>query len=235
MYCRNCGNEIDPGAKFCQECGAPVQEPAQPLAGPEIIPEVKPKKVKKPFYKRWWFWVIVVILVLGSCGGISDSSKEVPTAAEPAPTTAAEPAPTTPATEKPSIEKKTQEIETTASATSSSEDIDTAIVLIESVLKENFDNYTISHEDRIITINVWEDGIALGAMLASAGNEEFQSSWAEMVENQKVFCNSVCDFVDTVGLEDVVVVVNILNDGNKDNVLLSVMEGIVIYDSVNGD
>lgn len=224
MYCKNCGKEIDSGAKFCQECGTPVQEPAQPQGGPEII---KPKKAKKPFYKRWWFWVIVVILVLGSCGEISDSSKDVPTAVEPAPTTTIK--------EKPSIEKKTPETETTVSVTSSSADIDTAVVLIESVLKENFENYSISHEDRIITINVWEDGIALDAMLASGGNEEFKSSWAGMVENQKIFCNSVCDFIDTVGLDDVIVVVNVLNDGNKDNVLLSVMEGVVIYDSVNGD
>lgn len=227
MYCKNCGKEIGPGAKFCQECGSPVQEPVQPQVGPEVIPEVKPKKVKKPFYKRWWFWVIVVILVLGSCGGMSDSTKDAHTVTEPAPTAAI--------TEKPSIEKKKLEIETTSPAISSSSDIDTAVVLIESVLKENFDNYSISHEDRIITINVWDDGIALGALIAANGNEEFRSSWAEMAENQKHFCETICEFVDTLGLDDVVVVVNVLNDGNTDNVLLSVMEGVVIYDSVNSD
>jgi len=22
------------------------------------------EKVKKPFYKRWWFWVIIIVLVI---------------------------------------------------------------------------------------------------------------------------------------------------------------------------
>lgn len=217
MFCKNCGKEIESGAKFCQECGAPVQEPAQPQVGPEIIPEAKPKKTKKPFYKRWWFWVIVVILVLGSCGqaGTKQSQDTEPTE-KPTPTIATKPTETT-----------------EAAQTSSSADVDTAVAMIESVLKENFKNYSISHEDSIITINVWDDGIAYGALLASAGNEECKTSWAEMTENQKKFCNSVCEFVDKFGLDDVMVVVNVLNDGNTDNVLLSIMEGVVIYDSVN--
>ena len=44
MFCKNCGKEIEPGAKFCKECGAPFEAPAQPQAWPEIIPEGKPKK-----------------------------------------------------------------------------------------------------------------------------------------------------------------------------------------------
>ena len=225
MYCKNCGKEISAGAKFCQECGTPVTEPIQPQVGPEIIPEVKQKKAKKPFYKRWWFWVIVAIMILGSCGGMSDSSKDTTPVNEPVPTVSAK--------EKPAVEKKTTKAETSAPAVSSSEDIDVAVGFIESVLKENFENYSISHEDNIITINVWDDGIALGALLAANGNEEFKSSWKDMAENQKHFCETICDFVDTLGLDDVVVIVNVLNDGNKDNVLLSVMEGVVIYDSVN--
>lgn len=217
MFCKNCGKEIEPGAKFCKECGTPIEAPAQPQAGPEIISEVKPKKAKKPFYKRWWFWVIVAILVLGSCGKTSTkTSKNAEPTANSAPTVATEPSETT-----------------VAAATSSSEEIDNAATMIESILKEHYDNYTISHEDNIITISIWQDGIAMGALLASQGNEQCKSAWDEMVENIKDLCTSVCEFVDTLGLDDVYVVVNILNDGNTENVLLTVMEGSVIYDSVN--
>ena len=73
----------------------------------------------------------------------------------------------------------------------------------------------------------------MGALLASQGNEQCKSAWDEMVENIKGLCDSICEFVDTLGLDDVYVVVNILNDGNTENVLLTVMEGSVIYDSVN--
>ena len=217
MFCKNCGKEIEPGAKFCKECGAPVEAPAQPQAGPEIIPEAKPKKAKKPFYKRWWFWVIVAILVLGSCGKTSTkTSQNAEPTANSAPTVTTKPSETT-----------------VAAATSSNEDIDNAVILIESNLKEHFDNYTISHKDRIITISIWEDGIAMGAIMASQGDETYKSAWDGMVENIKNLCDSVCDFVDTLGLDDVTVAINLLNDSNTENVLLTVMEGVVIYDSVN--
>ena len=32
--------------------------------------------VKKPFYKKWWFWVIIVVLVLGIIGAIGGDDEE---------------------------------------------------------------------------------------------------------------------------------------------------------------
>lgn len=40
------------------------------------------EKVKKPIYKKWWFWLIIVCLVLGAFGGgnkKSDESTKEPT------------------------------------------------------------------------------------------------------------------------------------------------------------
>lgn len=59
MPCKTCGNEIAASAKKCPHCGA---------------------KNKKPIYKKWWLWVIVVIAVIGIA-----SSNEHPETAEPAP------------------------------------------------------------------------------------------------------------------------------------------------------
>ena len=53
--CTHCGKEIAANAKTCPNCGA---------------------KVKKPIYKRVWFWILVAILVLGiggSAGGAGGS------------------------------------------------------------------------------------------------------------------------------------------------------------------
>lgn len=52
MYCKHCMRMIDDDAIFCPACGKSQQKP-----------------VKKPFFKRWWFWVIAVILVIGFTGG----------------------------------------------------------------------------------------------------------------------------------------------------------------------
>lgn len=55
MDCKNCGNEIDKKAVVCPNCGC---------------------KVKKPIFKKWWFWVIICIFVIaiGSSAGGNDNS-----------------------------------------------------------------------------------------------------------------------------------------------------------------
>lgn len=52
INCSTCGKEIAYSAKKCPNCGA---------------------KNKKPFYKKVWFWVLTVIIVIG-IGGAAGSS-----------------------------------------------------------------------------------------------------------------------------------------------------------------
>lgn len=52
MYCRHCMRMIDDNADFCPACGKPQKGP-----------------IRKPIYKRWWFWVIVAFLVIGIGAG----------------------------------------------------------------------------------------------------------------------------------------------------------------------
>lgn len=51
--CKTCGQEIASSAKRCPNCGA---------------------KAKKPIYKKWWFWVIIVIVISGIIAGASGDS-----------------------------------------------------------------------------------------------------------------------------------------------------------------
>ena len=50
--CKACGQEIAKSAKACPHCGA---------------------KNKKPIFKKWWFWAIVVVLII-SIGKSVDST-----------------------------------------------------------------------------------------------------------------------------------------------------------------
>ena len=55
--CKSCAKEIATSAKSCPGCGA---------------------NNKKPIYKRVWFWVIAIIIVIGATGGSgTDDSKEI--------------------------------------------------------------------------------------------------------------------------------------------------------------
>lgn len=59
MYCKHCMRMIDDNADFCPACGKPQKGP-----------------IRKPIYKRWWFWAIVAFLVIG-IGGDSDEPEKV--------------------------------------------------------------------------------------------------------------------------------------------------------------
>ena len=60
ISCKTCGAEIAASAKTCPHCGA---------------------KNIKPIFKKWWFWVIIVIFIgaIGSSGGSSSSGTSTST------------------------------------------------------------------------------------------------------------------------------------------------------------
>lgn len=66
VRCPNCHAEIRADAPYCLSCG------------------VKNPKASKPFYKKWWVWVIVVCIVMGGIAGGGDTEEPVaPDATEP--------------------------------------------------------------------------------------------------------------------------------------------------------
>ena len=84
VTCKHCGEEIAAGAKVCPKCGG---------------------KNKKPIYKRPWFIILIVLIVIGAIGSAegndnqSDTSKDTNNAV---------------VNEKDSTQKETEEISYTA-------------------------------------------------------------------------------------------------------------------------
>lgn len=84
MFCPNCGKEQIDGAKFCQNCGTSIQiqtdvKPNIVQVSPEQAPKnepvsYQPKILKKPWYTKWWIWVlmgvgtIILFVIIGSVG-----------------------------------------------------------------------------------------------------------------------------------------------------------------------
>ena len=83
MYCKNCGKQLEDGAKFCSTCGTPTDNSVMqttPAASAVVEPAAQParkedpKKKKKSIFKRWWFWAIVIAVLLVSCVDSSESA-----------------------------------------------------------------------------------------------------------------------------------------------------------------
>lgn len=71
MYCYKCGAEIDDDALFCPKCGCPLKRQSQNnnTKSPCYAPDYKaPSPSKKPIYKKWWFWVLALIVVSNLIG-----------------------------------------------------------------------------------------------------------------------------------------------------------------------
>jgi len=212
IQCKACGNGIAKSARFCPHCGY---------------------KNKRPFYTKWWFWLIVAFFVLGAVGNAGDDSGssadvgETTTAATTAATTKKTTKVTTKATTK-ATTAATTKATTTAVAYVSYEE---AAEALEPYLKDYFSFYEVESTDTGVVVKIAEDGLTADVIaFQNAGYDENHESWVELRESMESLCDDIYTFVKTLVGEDCIVSLLVLNDQNHDNVLLGITNGIVVYD-----
>ena len=93
-------------------------------------------------------------------------------------------------------------------------------------------NYYTEWNNNTYIVNVWVEGIAEAAVYAKLGNEEVLNSWTKIVDEICSMSTTLKETALTNGL-NIDVQVNVLNDTNLDKVLLTVLNGEVLYDVVN--
>lgn len=104
-------------------------------------------------------------------------------------------------------------------------------ILLDSSFGEGY--YDVSREGSFLTVNVWGENIALAALFAANGDAKSLQSWNTLKESMESLSTTIYDsFKEVSGYEDATVMVNVINDSNKDNTLLSCVNGVCIYDSV---
>ena len=105
--------------------------------------------------------------------------------------------------------------------------------VIEPGLKKGWgNNYYTEWNKNTYIINVWAEGTAEAAVYAKLGNEEVLNSWTKLVDATCSTSTTLKETALTNGL-NIDVQINILNDTNFDKVLLTVLNGEVLYDVVN--
>ena len=93
-------------------------------------------------------------------------------------------------------------------------------------------NYYTEWNNNTYIINVWAEGTAEAAAYAKLGNEEVLNSWTKFVDATCSTSTTLKETALTNGL-NIDVQVNVLNDRNLNKVLLTVLNGEVLYDVVN--
>ena len=116
------------------------------------------------------------------------------------------------------------------------EALSAVLTAIEETLQNTYDtNYTLNHDETSITIGVWRDGVANGAVYAQQGDQECMSAWRTLVSAVRKMSSSMIESLRTAGLEDMQVIVSVVNDQNHDNVLLTVTDDKITYNWVEPD
>lgn len=78
MFCNKCGKEIPNDSRVCKFCGNPVSQTTN-MTGNATVNRNN-VKVKKQFYQKAWFWILIVfafIVFVGIIGSSSDNTNIV--------------------------------------------------------------------------------------------------------------------------------------------------------------
>lgn len=82
VTCSKCGVEFDSKEKKCPSCGTKNQLKICPVCGAQMAqnaaccPQCGAKN-KKPIYKRWYFWILLVCIVFLAFGGIEKTRSDL--------------------------------------------------------------------------------------------------------------------------------------------------------------
>lgn len=183
--------------------------------------------------------ILVVILLMAIAGG---NGSEQDTPASPAASSEPSASPTPAPTPEPVASEPAPTVEPTPDASAapdpaaSSEasellSFDLVLSVLDLSAQNTYgDTYTLEGDEDGVTLSIWTDGLALGAAFAAQGNEEMLANWKELRDSMIQLCTSVQESIAEMGYSDTPVMVNVLNDQDKSKTLLSILNGVVIYD-----
>lgn len=143
IKCTSCQADIAKSAKACPSCGA---------------------KNKKPIFKKWWFWVLVVFIIAGIAGGSEDTTSETQEVSGTTTEVAQ--------SEEKAPEVKKEKFEIVGEVSNES---DQFAVYLTGVIKNNSGKDCTYVQ---VTFNLYdEDGNQVGTALANINNLEKDGTW----------------------------------------------------------
>lgn len=182
----------------------------------------QPTAKKKPNGCLVVIVAFVVIMAFGAVFGSNNKGNDAD--ATPTATPVATEAPTAEPTEAPAT-----------SEASSTDEVSTESIasLVKLAVKDNFDDVDVSVDGDVITVNIKQNGIAADFYALTQGDADVKDTWDQLVQNQVELCNQFDKSASDLGRDDIIFIVQLLNDTNPDNVLVSVVDGTVYYNAAD--
>lgn len=211
VKCPHCGKDIIPGSPFCPACRKDIRWDASDLG------ESPAPNNKKPLTKRWWFWAVCVVLVLGIIGNIGNAINDSKNTVSQAPEDTSS---------KVSVAESSQ-----VSASSSTVSLEALTEKMNEILRQNYSGSNIVFDDKTVQVTVWLDGIAAAvATCQQEGRGADDKEWMGAKDGTLALAKSLEEVLDSAGYSDMNVALNFANDQNHDNALLSIYNGDIVYD-----
>lgn len=192
------------------------------MSTPTIPDNNQPAAKKKPNGCLVAIVSFVVIMAFGAVFGSINKGNDADAA--PTATPVATEAPTAEPTEAPA-----------SSEASSTDEVSTDSIasLVKLAVKDNFDDVDVSVDGDVITVNIKQNGVAADFYSLTQGDADVKDAWDQLVQNQVSLCDQFKKSSSDLGRDDIMFIVQLLNDVNPDNVLVSVMDGTVYYNAAD--
>lgn len=104
---------------------------------------------------------------------------------------------------------------------------------LETAVSSIGDDCEISVEGYVYTINTWHDGLAMTAVMAQLGDEEAVEAWDGIAYATMEASERLQELLEMSGYGEYMAQMQVLNDENHDNTLLTASMGLVTYNCVS--
>lgn len=199
----SCGESTSTSSTITEEKAAPTETTAEVITTTEVTAAAE----------------TIVTTTITTTIAETTTIPETTTVTEP-PTEPPTPAPTEPPATPP-----TETQETTLSP-------DMIKSVLELSIKQSIENCKVDYDESSnnYIVSVWQDGVASGAIFAASGGDK--SSWDYMVKTFETTSSTLKESINSID-PNAHLTLCVLNDLNTENVLLTIFDGVKIYDYVD--
>ncbi len=117
---------------------------------------------------------------------------------------------------------------------SSEATVDTVAQAVSDSLGGGFETIQVGTGDNSVSVGLSSTGVGDLASKADSGDEKAVAEWQALADSVTSVCSTIRSDLDDAGLNDMSIAFTVTNDLDSDYVLLTVQDGSVVFDVLDG-